>query len=250
MLMVYKPLKGWLSSFTLFPARCLCCGANSTTKQDLCRHCKAHLPWQEHSCPRCALPLSEPSEVPCGECQTQAPHFARALAPFRYAAPISSLINGLKHHDRQANGRVLSELFCDWLSPQLMHDVALRPDILLPVPLHWSRLWRRGFNQAQTLAQDISQHCGIAVSHDCLQRQSAGIAQQALTRQQRQRNLQHAFQINPKRIALIKNKHIAIIDDVITTGSTANSVAKILMENGATCVSVWALARTPKQREH
>jgi ComF family protein len=244
--MVYKPRKGWLSSFTLFPARCLCCGANSTSKQDLCRHCKTHLPWQEHSCPRCALPLAEPSEVPCGECQTQSPQFDRALAPFRYTTPISTLINGFKHHDRQANGRVLSELFCDWLNPQLINDVGLKPDILLPAPLHWSRLWRRGFNQAQTLAQDISQQFGITVSYDSLQRHSAGIAQQALTRQQRQRNLQHAFHINPKRLALLKNKHIAVIDDVITTGSTANSIAKVLRENGAQSVSVWALARTPK----
>lgn len=245
--MVYNSRPGWLASFTLFPGRCLCCGASSNTSQDLCPDCKSTLPWQIHSCPRCALPLSTPGDSPCGECQRKLPAFQRAIAPFRYTTPINRLINDFKHHDRQAGGRVLGELFCEWLIPQLENQTLEKPDYLLPVPLHWSRLWKRGFNQAQWLAQDIGEATGIQVIHDGLQRKQAGLAQQALTRQQRQSNLHDVFQPHPKRLALLKERHIAIVDDVMTTGSTAGNLAGLLLSHGASQVSVWVIARTPKK---
>lgn len=244
--MVYNSRPRWFSSFWLFPGRCLCCGSNSPNNQDVCPFCKANLPWQEHCCPRCALPLSTESHAPCGECQQNPPYFQQVLAPFRYAAPIDRLINDFKHHDHQANGRILAELFCHWLEQQLKQNTISKPDFLLPVPLHWIRLIRRGFNQTHWLAKDIGRHFDIEVISHGLHRRQSNLAQQKLARRQRQINLQDAFRINKKYLSLLKEKHIAIIDDVMTTGSTANTIARLLIENGITEVSIWTIARTPK----
>jgi len=247
--MVYNARPRWLSSFMILPGRCLCCGVNTPNHQDLCGECAICLPWQNFCCPRCALPLAAPSESPCGECQRTPPCFDRAMAPFRYTTPINRLINDFKHYDRLAAGRVLGELFCDWLMQKVENEALTKPDYLLPVPLHWSRLWKRGFNQAQWLADDIGKSTGIPVINDGIQRRHTGLAQQALSRRQRQGNLRGAFTINPKRKARLENRHIAIIDDVMTTGTTANEITRLLKENQVAEVSIWAIARTPKSTE-
>jgi ComF family protein len=244
--MVYNSRSSWLSSFLFFPGRCLCCGANSFTNQDLCEHCKMALPWQEYACPRCALPLPAPSSSPCGECQRRRPSFQQSLAAFRYEAPVNRLITRFKHQDGQACGRLLSELFCEWLPSHIDWNTTARPDYLLPVPLHWTHLWQRGFNQAEWFARDLSRRYNIPCLTDALIRKRSGVAQQSLRREQRLKNLQNIFQIRPKHHSLFINKHIVVIDDVITTGATVENISRLLKDAGAASISVWALARTPK----
>lgn len=225
--------------FKAFPGRCALCLSATGRPSDLCEDCEAGLPWLQPGCRRCALPLAADEGAICGQCLTQAPHFQRCLCPLTYEFPVDRLITGLKHHGNLRYSRLLSEL---WLAG--VKDEALRPapDLLMPVPLHWRRQLRRGFNQSRFIAEDLARALDIPLL-DSLRRQRATPPQQGLSATQRRRNLRHAFALRTGTD--ISARHIALIDDVVTTGSTANAVAALLMKAGARRVDVWCLARTP-----
>jgi ComF family protein len=138
-----------------------------------------------------------------------------------------------------AIAKVLAELLSHRLHKHYQHDP--RPTLVLPVPLHWRRQWRRGFNQAHFLAAQLSRQLNIPLQSDCLARSHATQPQQGMQRRQRLRNLSHAFNV----MASPRGRHIALVDDVVTTGATANLLSRMLLEHGAERVDVWCLARTP-----
>lgn len=225
--------------YKLFPGRCVLCMAPSERHQDLCSDCEAALPWLERQCRRCALPLDADDDAVCGQCLTRPPHFQRCLCPLRYDFPVDRLITGLKHHGRLPYSRILSQL---WL--QQLEDSALTPapELILPVPLHWRRQVLRGFNQSRFIAEDLARALQVPLV-DPLRRRRATPPQQGLSAAQRRRNLRQAFTIKPG--TEISARHIALVDDVVTTGTTANTLAKILLDGGARRVDIWCLARTP-----
>jgi ComF family protein len=226
--------------FALLPPHCLLCGLRGDAGRDLCDACAGDLLRNRVSCPRCALPLSTPAPL-CGECLQHEPPFAAAFAPFLYATPLDQLMTRFKFGRDLASGRVLSQLWLDALNaapPTL-------PGALLPVPLHPSRLRERGYNQALELARPLARALGVPLRTDLLQRVRATSAQSELDAVERRRNLRGAFAV-AKEVDL--PTHIAIIDDVMTTGTTLRECARTLLRAGVQRVDVWVLARAPKPR--
>ncbi|MBB2493846.1 ComF family protein [Aquipseudomonas ullengensis] len=224
---------------------CLLCDERSDTSYPLCSACEGDLPWLGGHCRVCALPL--PSEgLVCGECLKRPPAFERVETPWRYAFPVDSLVTRFKHQARWPLGRLLATL----LSHHLQHafdEGLLRPDLLLPVPLSAQRLRQRGFNQAAMLADWLGARLALPVQPHWLQRPEDSAHQQDLDAAARKRNLRRAFALNAQ--AQLAGRHVAVIDDVLTTGATAEAIARLLRKAGAARVDIYCLARTPKPGE-
>ena len=231
-------------SYYLFPGRCVLCSALSKRPLDLCEVCEAELPLNQPACQCCALPMNAIgstliNNATCGKCIANPPAFTHCIAPLRYEFPINKLINGFKHHAQFSRGTVLAELLlCELTSQEIL------PELILPVPLHWRRQFTRGFNQAQWLSHYLGQRLAIPVDTRLLSRQKYTPAQQGLPRKQRLKNLKGAFRLNND----IKGKHIALVDDVVTTGSTTAELSQLLRKAGAKEVEIWCLARTPLEK--
>lgn len=226
--------------FALLPAHCLLCGQHSDLPRDLCSACAADLPRNHICCPRCALPLQMLAPL-CGECLHREPPFTATSAPFVYAQPLDLLMTKLKFGRSLAAGRVLSEL---WITA-LRETPPPKPLLLIPVPLHASRLRERGYNQALELARPLARALAIPLRHDVLLRTRATPAQANLDAKARRQNLRGAFSI-VENAAL--PEHVAIVDDVMTTGATLRECARTLCRAGVARVDVWALARAPRLR--
>jgi ComF family protein len=232
---------GWQSlQFALLPPHCLLCDQHGSGQRDLCAACAADLVRNRVCCPRCALPLSTSAPL-CGECLQREPPFGIAAVPFVYAAPLDQLVTRLKFAGSLAAGRVLSEL---WIEALRVAPPPL-PQALMPVPLHAQRLRERGYNQALELARPLAQTLAIALHENVLVRTRATAAQSNLDAPERQRNLRGAFAVVA---GAALPAHVAIIDDVMTTGATLRECARTLLHAGAARVDVWALARAPKSR--
>ena len=233
--MVYKHLARWRD--WLLPGQCLLCAAPTRRLASLCSNCTTALPRQQPACPTCAalLPVSAGGDLPCGECQHHPPVFNEALALFTYAAPVDHLIQRIKYGGDLALARELGAL----LASQILESDIVHPDLLLPVPLHHTRLRTRGYNQALELARPLSRRLGIPLNHNRATRTRATAPQQDMDRRERARNLRDAFAVHGN----LSGRHVAIIDDVMTSGATVTSLARALKCAGAEKISVWVLAR-------
>lgn len=219
-------------AWSLLPPNCLLCQQPGMGAIDLCAACWHELPINPLACSHCALPLSAPAPA-CAECLKHPPPFTRTLAPLQYLAPISSLVPRFKFHQDLAAGRLLASLFC-----QQLGDVD-RPDAIVPVPLHVARLRQRGFDQALELAKLIARHQAIALRADLLLRKRNTVAQSYLNAVERRKNCRGAFVVSAKAMP----EHIALVDDVMTTGATVRECAKQLLQAGAKRVDIWVIAR-------
>jgi len=189
----------------------------------------------------CALPLPA-TGLTCGQCLRRAPAFSRVEAPLRYAFPVDALITRFKHQSNAPFGRLLAQLLARHLTHAFGEGLE-RPDILVPVPLSRQRERRRGFNQATLLANWLAKPLGLPVDNRLLRRVQDTPAQQDLDAATRKRNLRHAFAVADH--ARIEGRHLALVDDVLTTGATAQFIARELRRAGARRVDVYCLARTP-----
>jgi ComF family protein len=219
----------------LLPSHCLLCGARGQGALSLCAACEAEMPRNTTCCARCALPLETPAPL-CGRCIKHTPPWDIAWVPFRYEWPLAQLESRFKFGGDLAAGRTLSLLWRDSPAP---HDL---PDAIVPVPLHPSRLRKRGYNQALELAKSLAKHFGVPVMHDALHRTRATHAQTELTAIQRRRNVRGAFAVNSDGNV---PGHAAVLDDVFTTGATLAECVRVLKRAGVQRVDVWALARAP-----
>lgn len=233
-----RPVYIWLKNERF----CLLCGEASDERTPICTACETELPWLGDHCQTCALPLPAPG-LTCGQCLKQPPAFERVAVPWTYSFPIDSLITRFKHSAKWPFGRLLAELLTQSLQHRFDEDLD-RPDALVPVPLAAKRLRKRGFNQAAMLAHWLSTRLDIPCDQTLLRRIQDTSAQQDLNADARKKNLRNAFALAPD--ALIKGRHLALVDDVLTTGATAQALARLLMEAGAARVDVYCLARTPK----
>ena len=221
---------------------CLLCAETADTEHPLCSACEGELPWLGGHCNVCALPLPA-TGLTCGTCLKRPPSFTRVEAAWRYAFPVDSLITRFKHQAQWPMGRLLAEL----LSHHLQHAFAEglpRPDLLLPVPLGRKRLRSRGFNQAGMLADWLGNSLQLPVQERWLLRPQEGAHQQELDAAARKRNLCQAFALDER--AAVRGRHVALVDDVLTTGATAEALARLLLKSGAARVDVYCLARTAK----
>lgn len=224
---------------------CLLCSEPADHTTPLCTACETELPWLGEHCQTCALPLPA-SGLTCGQCLQQPPAFERVAAPWTYSFPLDTLITRFKHNAKWPFGRLLGELLAQFLHHRFDEDLH-RPDALVPVPLATRRLRQRGFNQAAMLGRWLSESLHIPCDETLLLRIQDTSAQQDLNAQARKRNLRHAFALAPG--ASVAGRHLALIDDVLTTGATAQTLARLLMDAGAARVDVYCLARTPKPGE-
>ena len=222
----------------LYPHTCLHCDAAGQGDMDLCTYCYANLPWIKYACKRCALPLAVENSSVCGACSNRKIYFNHAFVPFLYDQVIRESIHQFKFNHKLNHGELLATL----LFRQIQKQQIAIPDILIPVPLHRDRIRKRGFNQALEIARTLSKHISCTISTKDIRRTKATHAQMNLPAAKRQANVKNAFQLNPTH-SNIKDKHIAIIDDVMTTGSTVNEVAKCLQKIGAKRIDVWCMAR-------
>jgi ComF family protein len=222
----------------LLPPRCVLCGAaGQPPALDLCAACEADLPGNFPACGRCAAPLQfAAGAAACGACQRRAPRFDAAFCAFAYDYPVDHMVRAVKYHGAAAYARVLGELLAARL--QAAASVS-RPELLLPVPLGPVRFRQRGYNQAIELGRYLERRLGIAMRTDLLLRSRETSEQAGLPRQERRRNIRRAFALR----APVAAAHVALIDDVITTGSTVNELARLLKASGVRRVDVWAVAR-------
>jgi len=184
-------------------------------------------------------PIGETARV-CAACTTE-PLFAYCVAGFDYAYPADQLIQAFKFRKQLAAGHALIRLLPEIILEQYRRDSVSLPELMVPVPLHFVRRLRRGFNQADEIAGVLSRQLGLPVAR-ALRRTVATPPQSALSRKERGRNLQHAFRVTRPR--LIEGATVALVDDVVTTGSTLQAAAAKLAAAGAAQVHVWLLART------
>ncbi|WAE52233.1 ComF family protein [Stutzerimonas frequens] len=231
-------------NWSIIEHNCLLCDERCEG-QPLCSPCEADLPWLDAQCTVCAVPLPSRGLV-CGECLKRPPSYDHVEVPWRFAFPVDALITRFKHQARWPYGRLLGERLAHHLE-HAFADGLPRPDLLLPVPLARRRLRQRGFNQAQMLADWLSRPLGIATDARVLERVLDTPAQQQLDAATRRRNLRQAFAIAAG--ADVKGRHLALVDDVLTTGATAEALARLLKRAGAERVDVYCLARTPKPGE-
>lgn len=215
----------------LLPPRCLLCGEPGAHGRDLCPACLAALPRQRCACPRCALPLPQPAAA-CGDCLRQPPPFDRSLAAYTYGFPLDRLLPRFKFHGDLAAGR---ELAAGLIEAAITAD---RPQTLIPVPLHPARLRERGYNQALELARPLAAALALPLRPNLLQRRRATDPQTELDAATRRRNVRGAF-LAPGPVP----GHIALVDDVMTTGATLAECARVLRHAGAERVDVWVVAR-------
>lgn len=221
----------------LWPRRCVLCLA-FTQDSDLCIECNRDLVLNHECCPRCAAPLGEGSEheLVCGACIKKVPEFDTSFIPFRYAYPLDRMIQRLKYAGELSVGRVLANSFAARL---LATRSATWPQAIVPVPLGRARYLSRGYNQAIELAQQMRGRINIPLRTDWVVRARETTEQAALARDERQTNVRGAFAMNRAPDC----DHVAILDDVVTTGSTVNEVAKVLRKAGVRRIDVWAIAR-------
>jgi ComF family protein len=229
---------------TVLPLHCLLCGDDGEHGRDLCSACLADLTRNQPCCPRCALPLQAPAPA-CGECLRRPPPFDAAFAPFVYAHPLDLLMTRLKFGRSLAAGRVLSAL---WNESIASFSAAL-PQVFVPVPLHRSRLRERGYNQALELVRPLAATRRIPVAESLLRRTRATPAQANLDAATRRRNLRGAFEFHASALGGIApaGVHVALVDDVMTTGTTLRECARVLRRAGIGRIDAWALARAPRR---
>lgn len=219
---------------------CLLCDEHTGSTHLICNPCELDLPWLAGQCRHCAVPMPQ-FELACGSCLKRPPAFRRVLVPWRYDFPVDTLITRFKHQSQWPLGRLLAGMLGEHLA-HAFADGLTPPDALLPVPLAGRRLRQRGFNQAAMIATWLGERLHLPVL-DCLQRTRDTPAQQGLDAAARKRNLRRAFALrNPLPL---EGRHLALIDDVLTTGATADALARLLLSAGAAAVDVYCLARTP-----
>ena len=231
-------LNNWLVNIQdwLLPSLCPACGATAERGLRLCRGCTRTLPILRHACPRCAKPY-EHADIhgDCGVCQKRPPAFQRSVALYRFDPPVDHFIRELKFNRQLGLARLLGEHLAERLAREP------RPDRIIPVPLHRARLRERGFNQALEIARPLARALGVPLDFKILQRVRATLPQTGLAVAARRKNVRNAFRLHDADS--LRGQHVALVDDVMTTGSTVQAAAKCLRAGGADKVEIWVVAR-------
>ena len=257
----------------LLPSCCILCGQHCPNRM-LCSGCENDLPRITACCRQCGLPGQRGAAELCADCLRHPPPWNHAVAALVYEYPVDHLVRRFKFHNDFACGQLLANELVRTvkLRPELcnvnqrnLEQFSLdqcppdqgtmeksrleksrqklnceKPDLLIPVPLHFLRRCKRGFNQAEFIAKELQRHCSIPLQRDLLRRTNHTSAQSGLDRKTRQKNLRDAFRCEP-----LNGLHVALVDDVLTTGATLQECSRTLKKAGARQISVWVAARVP-----
>ena len=195
-------------------------------------------------CQRCALRVPESVTV-CGACIKSPPPFDSVVASVDYSHPWDQLIARFKFN----SALDLSRAFADLLVQSHQASGKVLPDCLLPVPLSAQRLRERGYNQAWELARRAGRQLQVKADARLLLRVRDTPHQLAFPPAKRAANVRGAFAVEPTRLHEVRDKRVAVVDDVMTTGATASEIAAVLRQAGAAEVHFWVIARTPRPGE-
>lgn len=224
----------------LLPRHCVLCGLGSGP-ENICAPCAAELPRIGHSCILCGLPLLRETGRFCGICLRKAPPWNRAIAALVYRFPVDQMVRRFKFSRNLACGQILGKE----LLQAVERKCSTLPSCILPVPLHRTRHFSRAFNQAELLARQVGKGLELPVYNHVLRRAKRTPAQSGLDAESRQRNLHGAIQCRPPDKLQCKLGHVALVDDVMTTGSTLAECTQTLKRAGAGEISTWVAAVTP-----
>ncbi len=225
----------------IYPPRCLACTEATDAARGLCPAC-----WRDthfvtgSACTTCGAPLLGEAEAGdhCETCEADPPGWDRGAAAFLYRGAGRHMVLAFKHGDRLD----MVGPFADWMlraGAPLLADA----DLIVPVPLHWRRLFVRRYNQSAELARALAKRSGVPAAMNVLTRQRFTTPQQRLSRTERLVNQSGAFQVPPKRAGQVADRRIVLVDDVLTTGATLGACATALRAAGAAEVRILVLAR-------
>jgi len=227
----------------IYPGRCPACGASAVAGDGgLCARCRAALTADpDAACPRCGATVGPFAliEGGCSRCRQSRFHFDAVLRLGPYEGLLREVVLRLKHHSGEALGEGLGHLWAEHSQAALR---AVGATVVIPVPLHWWRHWRRGYNQSEVLARALAASLGVPCRPRCLRR-IRNTAQQTLqTPAGRRDNVRGAFRT--RRGTDLRGRAVLLVDDVLTTGSTCSEAAGALRQAGAARVTVAVLARS------
>lgn len=240
-----KPHTGlWGGLLQHLPTQCILC--RQWQKRLICTACRTHWMPPVVRCPRCAITLGAHGEAAalhcphCPHCEDETPDFDRAVAAMDYVAPWSPLLARLKFQGGTALAAPLGDLLAKAAAPRRG-----RVSLVLPIPLSKQRQQERGFNQSWLLAQRVAGRLGLPARYDLLVRRRHTSRLMTLSADQRRNEIEEAFQATALGRDWLRGQHVALVDDVMTTGATLNAATRALLDAGARSVSAWVVARTP-----
>lgn len=216
------------------PSICLLCNQFHKNKLAVCDACMLFMPSLGSTCIHCAFPLPDTEYLICGFCIKKPPFFDSTTTAYRFEEPLRSLVHRFKYREGLYLAPVLSQLILNaW------HRKPTQPQCLIPVPMHAEKLKTRGFNQAAVVTRLLAKRLQLPYDLNSCQKTVNTQPQALLDGSERAHNLRGAFSIKP-----LPYTHVALIDDLLTTGSTANELARTLKESGVERVELWCCART------
>lgn len=222
------------------PSVCTLCHQRHRGPHAVCFECQQHFTLIGPACYHCALPLPNQSFLVCGHCCKSKPYLDQVIAPYHFKEPLRSLLHEFKYSE----GLYLSSFLANIIT-QLLNKEVLMTECLIPVPLHTKRLRNRGFNQAAELTKQLSRSLKLPYHLTICSKKINTPPQASLAAAQRRKNLSHAFKSKP-----IPYQHVTLIDDLLTTGSTLNELAKVLKNQGVQRVDAWCCARVVLDTPH
>jgi ComF family protein len=213
---------------------CSLCSCLHQTKAPICSACEALFIPLGAACLHCATPLPDISYTRCGHCIKQPPALDTVFTPYRFEEPLRTLLHLFKYHEQ-----LHIALFLAKKMQQALPPITPQTTCLIPIPIHPKRMRTRGFNQAALLAQHLAKQLKTPYLSNHIKKIKNTTAQAELDARTRHTNLRGSFSIKP-----IPYTHVILVDDLITTGSTANELARQLKNQGVHEVSLWCVAKT------
>ena len=215
------------------PVICGLCNQYHTGQLAICTECTALLTPLGPACSHCALPLVDSTFMICGRCIRKKPYVDTVITAYRFEEPLRTLLHEFKYREGLYLSTFLTSLMLHALPAE-----ACKTECFIPVPMHPKRLRQRGFNQAAELAKHLSRKLKIPCDLSYCRKSVNTVPQAGLNAQERRKNLLHAFEAKATPY-----QHITLIDDLLTTGSTANELARMLKNQGVSRVDLWCCAR-------
>ena len=231
---------------SLLPSSCsFCLSPLQHSAGALCHICVAELPRLTTQCQRCAVPLA--SDALCANCQLKPPTYRRCISAFHYQAPVDNIILRLKGDPYTTEIKQLSGILAERIAKTYQQAQLPCPQTIIPLPLHWLKMAKRGFNQSQIISNLLARqlrrehNISVEIRNDLCSRKIKGQEQHLLSAKKRLTSIKKAFTAEATDLSGLS---VAVVDDVVTTGATANSVARALLQAGAAQVDIWSIART------
>lgn len=218
------------------PPRCPGCGVIVADLHRFCSDCWTGIHWlgANGGCETCGLPLEATEADECGRCLAQPPAIARTRAAVEYGDVARALVMKLKYGRKVGAAATMATFMAPLADPSA-------EAVLVPVPLHRRRLWTRGFNQSVLIAGELARRLDLKVSRDAIRRVRSTRPLKGMGVRQRQREVGRAFEVRDR--TAVEGRHILLVDDVLTSGSTSDACAKALLKNGAARVDLLCFAR-------